>query len=470
MTTGSFPGPVSRRRALALGAAALGACGRGEASGSAGGGVGAPAAAPRKERVTVTVWHGANAITDRGQELLQAFEQTHPQIKVDWRSVEWSGAAQMLQRLPIAAASGDLPDTFRGHWSNFGNLIHQRWVRPLDTHMRQAGVGRKDFTPSTWEISSYGDRVYAMPSYAYTLAPMWNKDLLRRNGVDAEKLPATFEQVLEAAVRVLRTGQVVDVAGQTAQGAQITNLGWSHRTATPGHFVFLFGAQVYDAARQRVTPDHQGVLDALTWLVQLDKRQGGYQRIEQFFAAAGSANPFYTGQLAVTNPQLRAYSDLTRQAPTMEFGVTLYPSRTGSAQEVARTSVQAEVLPITRQSAHPDETWTLLKWLHVDKAAEWGWRTLNTPCLVGALDTFFEQVLDQSLGGDRRLAPFLGVYKEMSRRGTSYWPTMPTTLEYLNAFTAVWNDVVQEKVNPEAAMKELARTQQIELEQALAAG
>jgi multiple sugar transport system substrate-binding protein len=467
---------VSRRRLFAGGAAALGgapvlgACGRGAPSGPAGGGDAAAPGAPRKAPVTVTVWHGANAITDQGQELLRTFEQVHPQIKVDWRSVEWSGAAQMLQRLPIAAASGDLPDTFRGHWSNFGNLIHQRWVRPLDAHMRRAGVGREDFTPSTWALSSYGGQVYAMPSYAYTLAPMWNKDLLRRNGLDAERLPATFEQVLEASARVLRAGEAVEVAGQTTPGPQIANLGWSHRTATPGHLVFLFGAQVYDASRQRVTPDHPGVLEALTWLVQLDKRQGGYQRVEQFFAAAGSANPFATGQLAVTTPQLRAFPDLTRQAPLLELAVTPYPSRTGAAHEVARTSVQAEVLPITRASAHPDETWALLKWLHVDQAAEWGWRTLNTPCLVGALDAFFEQVQARSFGGDRRLVPFLATYKDLSRRGTSSWPTMPTTLEYLNAFTAVWNDVVQEKVNAETAMKELARTQQLELEQALASG
>jgi ABC-type glycerol-3-phosphate transport system substrate-binding protein len=308
-----------------------------------------------------------------------------------------------------------------------------------------------------------------MPSYAYTLAPMWNKDLLRRNGLDAEKLPTTFEQVLETSTRVLRTGQTVDAAGQTAQGPQITNLGWSHRTATPGHFVFLFGAQVYDAARQRVTPDHQGVIDALNWLIQIDKRQGGYQLVERFFTAAGTANPFYTGQLAITSPQPRAYPELAAQAPTLEFGVTLYPSKTGSIQEVANTSVQAEVLPITRDSAHPDETWTLLKWLHVDKAAEWGWRTLNTPCLVGALDTFFEQIVTQSFGGDRRLVPFLGVYKEMARRGTSYLPSMPTTLEYLNAFSAAWNDVLQEKVSAETAMKDVARTQQLELERALTA-
>lgn len=57
----------------------------------------------------------------------------------------------------------------------------------------------------------------------------------------------------------------------------------------------------------------------------------------------------------------------------------------------------------------------------------------------------------------------------MSRRGTTSWPTMPTTIEYLNAFTAAWNDVIQEKVTAETAMREVARTQQAELEKALAA-
>jgi multiple sugar transport system substrate-binding protein len=464
---------VSRRRffGAAPAAAVLSACG-GRAS-PAGGWPGEAPAAQSKAPVTITVWHGANAITDMGRELLRTFEESHPQVTVDWRAVEWSGAAQMLARLPIAAASGDLPDTFRGHWSNFGNIVHQGWTLPLDTQMKQAGVGRKDFTPSTWELSSFRGQIHAMPSYAYTIAPWWNRDHLRRTGLNPDKLPATFDEVVETSVRLTRT----DAAGQAgatgtgtgapASEAGITSLGWSHRTSTPGHFVFLFGAKVYDAARQRVTPDHPGVVEALNWLIALDKRQGGYRAIEQFFAANG-ANPFYTGQLSVAANQPRSFPDLVKQAPSLELGVSLYPSKTGSLQEVANTSIQAEMLPITRQSKHPDETWTFLRWLHVDRAAEWAWRTLNTPCLIGALDAFYEKAV-QSFGADRRLVPYLTVYKEMSRRGTTSWPTMPTTIEYLNAFTAAWNDVIQEKVAAETAMKEVARTQQAELERALTA-
>jgi ABC-type glycerol-3-phosphate transport system substrate-binding protein len=474
----------TRRRVLsaAVGGAScsvLGACGRSAAtSGTPAGSAGVPPGTPSKTPITVTVWHGGNANTERGHELLRVFEQAQPHVTVDWRAVEWSGATQMLQRLPIAAASGDLPDTFRGHWSNFGNVIHQQWVRPLDAYMKQAGVRAADFTPSTWALSSYRGQVYAMPSYAYTLAPLWNRDQLRRNGLPVDRLPATFDQVMETSTRVMRTGQpgeagqAVQMAGAAdgtgAQGAPpVTDLGWTHRSSTPGHFVFLFGAQVYDAARERVTPEHPGVIEALHWLLQLDKRQGGYQRIEQFFAAAG-ATPFYTGRLAVSTLQPRSFSELSRLAPDLDFGVSFYPSKTGSRPEVANASVQAEMLPIARASKHPDETWALLHWLHVERAAEWAWRTLNTPCLVGALDAFYEHAVTESFGSDRRLVPFLDVYKEMSRRGTAAWPTIPTSLEYLDAFTKAWNDVLQEKTTPEVAMKDVSRIQQGALEQALA--
>jgi multiple sugar transport system substrate-binding protein len=484
MSDGATGRHISRRRlfaaAAAVGAGVLGGCG---AAGTPSGGKADPAqVAKRKEPVTVTVWHGSNAITDGGRELLAAFQATQPHVTVDWRAVEWSGAGPMLQRLPIAAASGDLPDTFRGHWSNFGNIIHQNWVRPLDAYMKQAGLAKKDFTPSTWEIASRKGQVYAMPSYAYTLAPMWNKDLLRRNGLNHDHLPLTLDDVLEASGRVLRSASGA-AAGGTAgaqgmpgaeAGQQLSTVGWNHRTVTPGHFVFLFGAQVYDGATERVTPDHPGVIEALQWLTQLDRRQGGYARVEQFFSAfsgggTGAANPFYTGQLAVTNLQPRQFSEVTTQAPQLELGVSQYPTKMGNPADVERTSVQAEVLPISSASKHPDETWALLKFLHVDQATEWGVRTLNTPCLLKAVGPFFERLSAQNFGGDRRLVPYMGVYEAMSRQGTSFWPTMPSTLEYLNAFTAAWNDVIQEKVAPESAMKDLARTQQVELEKALAA-
>ena len=42
----------------------------------------------------------------------------------------------------------------------------------------------------------------------------------------------------------------------------------------------------------------------------------------------------------------------------------------------------------------------------------------------------------------------LGAYKEIARRGTRAWPTIPTANEYLTALTAAWNDVLQEKAAP----------------------
>ncbi len=141
----------------AAGTLALAACGPQSGPGgtpSRAGTEGPPS--PNKTPVTLTVWHGARATPDteaRSQTMLRTFEAEHPHVRIDWQVVPWAGAGQMLAKLPIAAASGDLPDTFRSHWSIHGSVIHQGWVRPLDTFWKAAGAGRKDFTPSTWDLT-----------------------------------------------------------------------------------------------------------------------------------------------------------------------------------------------------------------------------------------------------------------------------------------------------------------------------
>jgi ABC-type glycerol-3-phosphate transport system substrate-binding protein len=450
--------------------------------------------APAKALVTLTAWYSAWStpeVNARSLEFLKQFQQLHPHITVDWQGVEWAGAGAMLAKLPVAAASGYMPDTFRSHWSIHGSVVHQGWVRPLDEQMKAAKLARADFTPSTWDIASYRGRIYGVPNDAYAYAPWWNKDVFAKSGLDPEKPPTTFDELLDVSVRVHRAGAADAAGGPSGPGGasgggqgEIGQLGWNYKMTAPGHFAFLFGGNVYDKEKEHVTPDDPGVVEALSWLLALTKRQGGHAAVEKFWEGRGSTltgtYPFYTGHMAFMTAGTGNYQYLQKFAPDARFGVMLYPGKraqavggAGGAQEAQRnvenTTVQTEILPISQASKHPDETWAFLKWLLVDQAAEWAWRSVSTPCLIRAIDPFYEKLAANVVGKDSPLTKYFDVFKEVSRRGSRHWPTIPRSSEYLQGFTAAWNCVLQEKASPEAAMKELARTEQAELDRLLAA-
>ena len=436
--------------------AACGAVGRGGDDAQPGG-VGT-------DPVTLTVWHAAWAAPEvdaRSRELFRIFEQAHPRIKVDWQGVDWAGSGPMLAKLAVASASDYMPDSFRSHWSIHGSVVHQGFVRALDAPMKQARLGRGDFTPSTWDLSSYRGQLYGVPSYAYAYAPWWSKDVFAASGLDPERPPNTFAEVLDASMRIHQAGP----------DGEITRIGWNHGMTAPGHFAVLFGGDVYDRQRDRVTPDHPAVVEALTWLLALTRRQGGFAPVAKFWEGRGGANPshpFYIRQLGFLVVGADQYQHVQRFAPDLGYGVALYPGKSGAKANVENTTVQAEILPITRASKAPDQTWTFLKWLLVDQGAEWAWRSLATPCVLRVLDPFYEKLTANVLGKEAPLVRYLDVFKEVSRRGSRHWPTMPRTSEYLQSFTRAWNDVLQEKLSPEAAMQDLARTEQAELDRVLA--
>ena len=127
--------------------------------------------------------------------------------------------------------------------------------------------------------------------------------------------------------------------------------------------------------------------------------------------------------------------------------MALYPGKSGAKANVENATVQAEILPITRASKALTRR-TFLKWLLVDQGAEWAWRSLATPCVLRILDPFYEKLTANVLGKEAPVR-YLDVFKEPPP-GSRHWPTMSCTSEYLQTFTRAWNDVLQEKLSPEA--------------------
>ena len=107
-------------------------------------------------------------------------------------------------------------------------------MRPLDDYWKQAGLGRKDFTPSAWDLTVSRGRSYGVPSSAYTIAFLWNRGLLAASGVPGDRPPDTFEALMEASSRVQRVGPAGPGASAGAEGAPARGRPRGHGAAWGG--------------------------------------------------------------------------------------------------------------------------------------------------------------------------------------------------------------------------------------------
>lgn len=128
-------------------------------------------------RVTIEFWHGQ---TDNAlqvlEELVAAFQRTHPNIRVNMGGGVLSDA--MLQKVLAALASGSFPDVAYIFGSDLANIARSPKVVDLaDT------VAGPSFWPSTRAAITVNGQVRAAPALVDSLAVVCNKTLFAKAGL-----------------------------------------------------------------------------------------------------------------------------------------------------------------------------------------------------------------------------------------------------------------------------------------------
>lgn len=148
-----------------------------------------PAAASEGEALEVWV---RNSYYDELTEAAKSFtEQTGIQVNV-------TEPSNMSDDLALALTSGDTPDivsidcVLAPYYASIGAL--------LDITEQFNALEYKDtFSGGTLDLSTYDGKQYAVPFAPDVSVLIYNKDLFEANGLDPEKAPATWDELIEAA-------------------------------------------------------------------------------------------------------------------------------------------------------------------------------------------------------------------------------------------------------------------------------
>lgn len=152
--------------------------------------------------VTLTYWSGFTGGDKQAYiDLINKFNDTHPDIQVDYQLQPWDSIAQ---KLPTAIISGSGPDLATPDYNvaTIQQYVANGLALPLDELISQVGKGV--LPQAVIDSFSVNGKLYAAPANYATLLLYYNKDLLKAAGI-AEP-PKTMTELQDDAVK-LSNGQ-----------------------------------------------------------------------------------------------------------------------------------------------------------------------------------------------------------------------------------------------------------------------
>ncbi|MFH1857954.1 MAG: extracellular solute-binding protein, partial [Candidatus Omnitrophota bacterium] len=152
------------------------------------------------EKTTLTLWE-FSADEALLRKFLQQFEKTHPGIQVNVQQLSWE---QGLEKIVIAIAGRNAPDVVELGTDWVSKFTDARLLQDLT---QETGDLRKDHF--LWESVTWKNKVYGIPWLAGTRILFYHRGLFRKAGLDPDRPPETWADLLEAAEKIRGLGEDV---------------------------------------------------------------------------------------------------------------------------------------------------------------------------------------------------------------------------------------------------------------------
>jgi ABC-type glycerol-3-phosphate transport system substrate-binding protein len=152
-------------------------------------------------RHTVTIWsHFAGTNYEVLKRFISEFNAANPDIEVKSTSF---GASEILPKYLAAVAAGAAPDIFHAPGYVPPDFARNKVITPLDGLVKLDPTTLKNFDP----ITIYDGQRFGVPVNAGIGAMCYNLELLEKAGLDPDKLPATWDDLIAAAEKMTDASQ-----------------------------------------------------------------------------------------------------------------------------------------------------------------------------------------------------------------------------------------------------------------------
>ncbi|QFI69010.1 ABC transporter substrate-binding protein [Sinorhizobium alkalisoli] len=291
------------------------------------------------EDVTISVWSHDN---DRpASSLVADYNKLDTGIKIEYREVPFDDLVSEALR---AHSTGQAPDIIaidnpehalfasRGAFLDLTDMIAKSTV-----------IEPKNYFPGPLASTMWEGRQYGVPKATNTIALYYNKDMFKAKGLDPDKPPRTWAELVDAARKL------------TDPAANVYGIAFSAKGNEEGTFQFLPWAQMAGASYENINTD--GAVKALDiWKTLLDEGLASRDTLTR--SQWDSTGTFNSGNaaMAISGPW-----ELDRMVAEAKFdwGVALLPVPEEGAE---RSSSMGDYnWAIFSSTAHPEEAFKVLE-------------------------------------------------------------------------------------------------------------
>lgn len=311
-----------------------------------------PTQTPAPKPVTITFWYALGGSKGKTFEaMVEEFNKTNP----DGITVEaiYSGKyGETAQKVIAAIASDTLPNggviPAGPLWTGReGNYKIAEYVKGPD------GLDMDDFWPVLWTYNEYDGKVCSLPFNNSTPVMYYNKDLMKKAGLDPEKPPQTWDELKSMAKQI-----VEKVTGEPKT--------WGVDTSSPDWILKALiiqngGKIMNDDATEPLFASEAGY-EALSWWKSLVD--------EGLMPAAqhkGARDLFIAGHLGFLYSSTGSVGKVMGGAQ-FDWGTAFLPKKVKYGATVGGAALT--LFPSTKEKE--DATWKFLKWLlSPENTAKW---------------------------------------------------------------------------------------------------
>lgn len=284
-------------------------------------------------KVQLTFLHGFTG-PDRPvmEGLIKKYNDSHPNVQVRGQAQPWGTT---WQQLPALVASGKAPDVVVINEDQITNFVARGAVSPLaPAELKAAGIDKTSFFGPLFATADYKGQSYGVPISSVAYVMFYNKDLMKKAGLDPNKPPRTRDEFLKAALActVDKSGKKAGETGFDPKaldtwGVSLYNNWVGARAAYAA--ILQNGGQMVDKDQNAAFNSPQAV-SAVQFLVDLVQKQhvarpNSTEEAELAAFSQGKVCFFPSGQW---------YLDRFEQQK-MNFGVTFFPRVGGTVKDAA---------------------------------------------------------------------------------------------------------------------------------------
>ncbi|MBI3972003.1 MAG: ABC transporter substrate-binding protein [Chloroflexi bacterium] len=402
-----------------------------------------------KEKQRVEWWGPANPAVDA---VVAAANASDRQLDVQMtpQSVGITDASRA--KFTAAVAAGTPPDLVyvdRYLARSFGAL---KMIGPLDASIKRSKSWKaEDFWPHLIKDVSWKGSIWGTPFTTDVRAFYWNKALFMDAGLDPDRPPATWDAVEAAADRILK---------RQADGS-LERVGfvptWGNPPTFYAFFLYLWqaGGEFLSADENKPAFNSPEGLRALEWMVKQVTKVGGLKAVQPLttgFQAGPGRDVFTIGRLGMQYHTSSIKAVYDQNVPDVKIGVGPLPLPSGGRP---MNYAGGFALSIPAAARQPDAAWRLSEFL-VTKDTQLLWvRGVSTIPVLKAVATSAEY---QQGDAARK------VFVDELVRGAKWVPTIPGTVDVLNAFGKEFTAAISGEKAPRDALNAAAAQVQVVLD------